>query len=196
MDNHYINNSLHRLLLLMKVPPNCSYFLTQHLYLPSVVSPMFTPSPPTRHQQQRQRPSKLSSLISPHHLNTQHHQPNKHHLAIVKESSSHQATSPHKDTAPVTPDTNGSTDSTLKASLSIPSSDQFEVDSLERSMKRTAVQSPPQHNPGLVSPQDNAMVNYAVRDGSAPLSPIWNQLQYLRCESSSSGKQKKRKLFF
>ena len=162
---------------------------------------MFAPSPPImRQQQQRQRPSKLSSLIAPHHhLNAQHHQPTKQYLAIVKESLPSQATSPHghKDTVtPSTPldaDTGPSTDSTLKASISIPSSDQFEVDSLERSMKKPTVQSPPQQNPGLVSPQDNAMVNYAVRNGSAPLSPIWNQLQYLRSESetSSSGKYKK-----
>lgn len=93
----------------------------------------------------------------------------------------------------------GSKDSTLKNSVS-----DFEVDSLEQEreivlfstnsrqpqtkgegpVNGTVAESrlvlpPPPHNP-------NVVVNYADPQSSAPLSPIWNQIQYFRTDSNTS----------
>lgn len=147
------------------------------------MSPTFAPAPPAR-QQQRQRPSRLSSLLSPR----------RPQLSSVNEVLiGHGRRQTVATSTPPTPDTSTelSSDSTLRASMNVLPTDQFEADSLERSMRAPRALNPSQQlNGGVASPQDNLMINYAVRDGSIPLSPIWNQLQYLRSESetSSSGK--------
>ncbi len=96
------------------------------------------------------------------------------------------------------------TGSTLKAS----SHSDFETDSLEAhgvnvamttSETRTATEnarqagvsvqvSPSFHSPPgqALGPASNLMVTYAMRDGSVPLSPIWNQMQYLRTDTETS----------
>ena len=92
----------------------------------------------------------------------------------------------------------GSKDSTLKYS-------DFEADSLEQEQEivllSTKSSPHPLHVKGEVpngttaEPQEtklmpphnpNSMINYADPHGSAPLSPIWNQLQYFRTESETS----------
>ena len=40
--------------------------------------------------------------------------------------------------------------------------------------------------PHQLPSQSNLVVNYAVQDGSLPLSPIWNQMQFLRTDSETS----------
>ncbi len=92
---------------------------------------------------------------------------------------------------------------TLKAS----SHSDFETDSLEahgasgaavggetvRQQTGVHVSSPSVLSPlGLpttaqaTSPASNLVVTYAMQEGSVPLSPIWNQMQYLRTDSESS----------
>jgi hypothetical protein len=48
----------------------------------------------------------------------------------------------------------------------------------------------PHHQQGGPHPlpvhSSNLVVNYAVQDGSIPLSPIWNQMQFLRTDSETS----------
>ena len=50
--------------------------------------------------------------------------------------------------------------------------------------------SPHHHQQGGPHPlpvhSSNLVVNYAVQDGSIPLSPIWNQMQFLRTDSETS----------
>lgn len=46
-------------------------------------------------------------------------------------------------------------------------------------------QEPHPHHP-VPSQSSNLVVNYAVQDGSIPLSPIWNQMQFLRTDSETS----------
>ena len=38
----------------------------------------------------------------------------------------------------------------------------------------------------MAAQSSNVVVNYAVQDGSNPLSPIWNQMQFLRTDSETS----------
>ena len=105
--------------------------------------------------------------------------------------------------------TGGSKDSTLKAS----SHSDFESDSLEHHsvvMSRTGLASgcsntngdaamrfvnhqvtemnivPPTPRRNAGAQQSNVVVNYATKDGSIPLSPIWNRMQYLRSDSETS----------
>lgn len=47
-------------------------------------------------------------------------------------------------------------------------------------------QEPHPHHHHVPSQSSNLVVNYAVQDGSIPLSPIWNRMQFLRTDSETS----------
>lgn len=47
-------------------------------------------------------------------------------------------------------------------------------------------QEPHQHHHHVPSQSSNLVVNYAIQDGSNPLSPIWNRMQFLRTDSETS----------
>ena len=53
-------------------------------------------------------------------------------------------------------------------------------------MDNFKVLPPTPQQPHPLPSQSNTVVNYAVQDGSIPLSPIWNQMQFLRTDSETS----------
>lgn len=159
--------------------------------LPSVVTPTFSPTLPSHksrsYKYKQHKPTGLT--IASTAAGSQKLSAVKE-LSPISSPSSSQKNSKfmNEPVTPISADT-PSTGSTLKGSLEVPS-DQFDPDSLEATLQESPPPVVAQQPLSPKSPHSpNDVTNYAVNNGSTPLSMIWNRLQEPSTDrESSSGK--------